>query len=81
MKQWTNIPPCRNSEVASSREDAWIETDQQKEVKNEKKVASSREDAWIETKIGGDLCGKVLVASSREDAWIETIDSLPVING
>ena len=37
--------------VASSREDAWIETVYQYERAIKDLVASSREDAWIETLI------------------------------
>ena len=36
-------------EVASSREDAWIETLQEERSCYAPEVASSREDAWIET--------------------------------
>ena len=36
-------------DVASSREDAWIETYLEKQREIGKRVASSREDAWIET--------------------------------
>ena len=36
-------------EVASSREDAWIETDRPWSKDDQGRVASSREDAWIET--------------------------------
>ena len=39
--------PCYH--VASSREDAWIETIDSLSMINGKQVASSREDAWIET--------------------------------
>ena len=35
--------------VASSREDAWIETPDARLQRPEYLVASSREDAWIET--------------------------------
>ena len=38
-------------EVASSREDAWIETAIMMQTVQCKKVASSREDAWIETPV------------------------------
>ena len=43
--------------VASSREDAWIETLFAGLESHCKSVASSREDAWIETAIGALLSG------------------------
>ena len=57
--------------VASSREDAWIETIVVSMEALVKGVASSREDAWIETLSSNHLTDNK-VASSREDAWIET---------
>ena len=60
--------------VASSREDAWIETVVRLGLIFIGRVASSREDAWIETSIGSVTFESCAVASSREDAWIETID-------
>ena len=58
--------------VASSREDAWIETVPQITAPEGGWVASSREDAWIETKSDTGAPVAIRVASSREDAWIET---------
>ena len=59
--------------VASSREDAWIETVLSVLLQFLQIVASSREDAWIETASDATTPQGNLVASSREDAWIETI--------
>ena len=60
------------SRVASSREDAWIETNPANKDEAMELVASSREDAWIETSLRNGTRVSVHVASSREDAWIET---------
>ena len=46
--------PFRALQVASSREDAWIETIYLPIFHNRNHVASSREDAWIETVVGAD---------------------------
>ena len=43
--------------VASSREDAWIETLLKRDFGIDTNVASSREDAWIET---SHACDKVV---------------------
>ena len=69
--------------VASSREDAWIETFFKKHLLSGKAVASSREDAWIETAVLPPAGSTHKVASSREDAWIETGSSTdwPARNG
>ena len=60
------------SSVASSREDAWIETCSDGALSRWNTVASSREDAWIETTLPTTIRAESVVASSREDAWIET---------
>ena len=61
--------------VASSREDAWIETIADTSVVCCITVASSREDAWIETVFLMSFLVTLTVASSREDAWIETLSA------
>ena len=62
----------QDKSVASSREDAWIETALVWRYDRICGVASSREDAWIETLLKDVPPKGNPVASSREYAWIET---------
>ncbi len=66
--------------VASSREDAWIETFMLIFLSD---LILSRPPARTRGLKQNSLLTKMRerVASSREDAWIETKDSLSMING